>query len=112
MCMRHQQDLLKLLPGHLCSSHTCGMADEPEQLGLESRDQETAAQDKALDQLTDHVRPLRLSSSVVSTLPCAITQSFGNVQVEEKELDANKVRNAMSGLAASQKADKEAQRLR
>ena len=90
------------------------MADEPEQLGLESRDQETAAQDKALDQLTDHVRPLRLSSStnVVSTLPRAITQSFGSVQVEEKELDANKVRNAMSGLAASQKADKEAQRLR
>lgn len=32
------------------------MAEEPEQLGLSNRDQ--AAQDKALDQLTDHVSPL------------------------------------------------------
>lgn len=30
------------------------MAEEPEQLGLANKDQ--AAQDKALDQLTDHVR--------------------------------------------------------
>ena len=58
--MRHQQDLLNCCQATLCVSHTCEMADEPEQLGLESRDQETAAQDKALDQLTDHVRPLRL----------------------------------------------------
>lgn len=107
LSMRHQQDLPKLLPGHPLCLFTCGMADEPEQLGLESRDQETAAQDKALDQLTDHVRPLRLSSSN------GIVRLFtAYVQVEEKELDANKVRNAMSGLAASQKADKEAQRLR
>lgn len=60
------------------------MAEEPEQLGLSNRDQ--AAQDKALDQLTD--------------------------RVEEKELDANKVHTAMAGLLASQKADREAQRLR
>jgi len=38
-------------------------------------------------------------------LPCV-------VQVEEKELDANKVHTAMAGLLASQKADREAQRLR
>lgn len=60
------------------------MAEEPEQLGLANKDQ--AAQDKALDQLTDHV--------------------------EEKELDANKVHTAMAGLIASQKADREAQRRR
>ncbi|KAL3157748.1 hypothetical protein ABBQ32_012172 [Trebouxia sp. C0010 RCD-2024] len=60
------------------------MAEEPEQLGLANKDQ--AAQDKALDQLTDHV--------------------------EEKEMDANKVSTAMAGLIASQKADREAQRLR
>lgn len=35
-----------------------------------------------------------------------------DVQVEEKELDANKVSTAMAGLIASQKADREAQRLR
>lgn len=34
------------------------------------------------------------------------------IQVEEKELDANKVHTAMAGLLASQKADREAQRLR
>lgn len=33
-------------------------------------------------------------------------------QVEEKELDANKVHTAMAGLLASQRADREAQRLR
>ena len=35
-----------------------------------------------------------------------------NVQVEEKELDANKVHKAMQNIAAAQKADKEAQRVR
>ncbi len=33
-------------------------------------------------------------------------------QVEDKELDANKVHTAMAGLIASQTADREAQRLR
>ena len=44
------------------------MADEPEQLGLESRDQETAAQDKALDQLTDHVRHLSSKATCTDSL--------------------------------------------
>ena len=34
------------------------------------------------------------------------------MQVEDKELDADKVHTAMAGLLASQKADREAQRLR
>ncbi len=40
-------------------------------------------------------------------------KSFGDgLQVEEKELDANKVHKAMQNIAAAQKADKEAQRVR
>ncbi len=42
----------------------------------------------------------------------ALLMWFCVIQVEEKELDANKVHTAMAGLLASQKADREAQRLR
>lgn len=38
--------------------------------------------------------------------------AINDAQVEEKELDASKVSTAMAGLLASQKADREAQRLR
>lgn len=86
------------------------MADEPEQLDLGSRDQETAAQDKALGGLTDHVGFIWHAEFLA--LLAGLKRSVTCLQVEEKELDANKVHNAMNGLAASQKADREAQRLR
>ncbi|KAL3159771.1 hypothetical protein ABBQ38_010176 [Trebouxia sp. C0009 RCD-2024] len=76
------------------------MAEEPEQLGLANKDQ--AAQDKALDQLTDH-----------ASIDTRVDSAFkSHSKVEEKEMDANKVSTAMAGLIASQKADREAQRLR
>ena len=43
------------------------MAEEPEQLGLANKDQ--AAQEKALDQLTDHVR---IGSAVTVVSPMAL----------------------------------------
>lgn len=53
---------------------------------------------------------------VLSVLSILLVQSLSthgpDAQVEEKELDANKVSTAMAGLIASQKADREAQRLR
>eukprot|EP00877_Chromochloris_zofingiensis_P000086 jgi/Chrzof1/10078/Cz04g26090.t1 len=61
------------------------MAEDNEQQEL-NKDRQGAEQAKALDTITDNV--------------------------PEKQLDENKVKQAMAALAASQKADKEAQRKR
>ena len=80
-------------------------------------DRESAAAEKSLDKLTDKV--LTLSLSQHGTPPgCLSDRSSGDPshartrQVEEKELDADKVQQAMSAIAAAQQADKAAQHLR
>ncbi|KAK9803627.1 hypothetical protein WJX72_006829 [[Myrmecia] bisecta] len=62
------------------------MSDETGANPEEKKDREKKEEDKALDTLTD--------------------------VVEEKELDANKVKKAMTEMAAAQQKNREAQRLR